>query len=76
VGSVWFVLLIPVAFGLSMVMITQWISASAISGMSIERVPLAEPLSLAYGDVIGTIMLNYAVVTIVPSWINIKVRLF
>jgi hypothetical protein len=57
---------------LGLALALQWISASIINGPQIYRLPVASPLNLSYGQVVGTVMLNLACCTVVPSLINIK----
>ncbi|KAI8925618.1 hypothetical protein BC831DRAFT_263070 [Entophlyctis helioformis] len=60
------------AFVLSLLILTQWTSSGIINGLDVSRAPATVPLGLSYAQVVGTIMLNLAVTTIVPSWINLK----
>jgi hypothetical protein len=61
-----------VAFCVSIIMAAQWMSTSFIAGFDSSRLVAAAPVGLQYGQVVGTVMLNFAIVTIIPSWINIK----
>jgi ABC-type amino acid transport system permease subunit len=64
------------AFGLSIALIGQWVSAAFINGLQVERIRISDPIGLSFGQVLGTIMLNLAITVIIPSWINIKVESF
>ena len=61
------------SFVLSILLAVTWMSTSFVSGLDPTRIPVAVSTPLSYGSVVGTIMLNFAVITIIPSWINIKV---
>ena len=53
----------------------QWITS--LPDLVPGRTPIAVPMVsnvAQYGAATGTIMLNLAVVTIVPSWINLKAK--
>lgn len=41
-------------------------------GINTNRVPWFSPNAAGYGTTIGTVMLNLAFTTVVPSWVNIK----
>ncbi|KAI8912601.1 hypothetical protein EDD86DRAFT_178635, partial [Gorgonomyces haynaldii] len=58
------------SFFISLLIILQWITSS--NNWDTSRMPAFAPLGIEYGQVVGTIMLNLAVTTIVPSWINLK----
>lgn len=60
------------SFVLSVLILVQW-SLSA-STYTFDRVKLAMPPSNSYSVVAGTIMLNLAATTIIPSWINLKAK--
>jgi amino acid permease len=60
------------AFGMSMVMVAQWISAPFVAKLPVVTIPAATKQGKDYGSVIGTVMLNFAVTVIIPSWINMK----
>ncbi|KAJ3023275.1 hypothetical protein HKX48_003726 [Thoreauomyces humboldtii] len=60
-----------VAFWLSVAIGIEWIGASFYLGLEPARVPA---LGTKFSTVVGTIMLNLAFTTVVPSWINIKKR--
>ncbi|KAJ3346454.1 hypothetical protein HDU91_007038 [Kappamyces sp. JEL0680] len=47
-------------------------STSFVVGFDSSRLVAATPIGVQYGQVLGTVMLNFAIVTIIPSWINIK----
>jgi hypothetical protein len=57
---------------LSILVALQWISAGLVNGLQVERLPVATPLGISYGQVMGTVMLNLACCVVVPSLINIK----
>ena len=61
-----------VSFMIALVIGCQWISSGILSGLNASRVPVFAPFSPGYGATIGTVMLNLAFTTVVPSWINIK----
>ncbi|TPX60874.1 hypothetical protein SpCBS45565_g07390 [Spizellomyces sp. 'palustris'] len=60
-----------VAFWLSIAIGIEWIGASFHEGLQPARVPA---FGRDYATVVGTIMLNMACTTVVPSWVNIKKR--
>jgi hypothetical protein len=60
------------AFCFSVVMAFQWDSAAVVNGLDSSRIPVAVADGSSYGPVLGTVMLNLAITTIIPSWINIK----
>ncbi|KAJ3325184.1 hypothetical protein HDV06_004974 [Boothiomyces sp. JEL0866] len=62
------------SFIFSILMIIQWCQASVTTGIHPENVKHFRPMGSQYPAVIGTIMLNMAVTTVIPSWINIKRR--
>ncbi|KAJ3262246.1 hypothetical protein HK103_002659 [Boothiomyces macroporosus] len=62
------------SFIFSILMIAQWCQASVTTGIHPENVKHFRPMGSQYPAVIGTIMLNLAVTTVIPSWINIKKR--
>ncbi|KAI8910259.1 hypothetical protein EDD86DRAFT_189807 [Gorgonomyces haynaldii] len=61
-----------ISFGLTVIMGLQWISAAGLNGFEWDRVPVVQPVGPTYGQVMGTVMLNLACCTVIPSWINIK----
>lgn len=60
------------AFVVSIIMTLQWLSTSFIVGFDTSRLVSAVPFGVVYGQVVGTVLLNLAITTIIPSWINIK----
>ena len=60
------------AFVISMIMTIQWMSTSFVVGFDSSRIVSFVPFGIEYGQVIGTVLLNLAITTIIPSWINIK----
>ncbi|KAJ3271527.1 hypothetical protein HDV01_006578 [Terramyces sp. JEL0728] len=62
------------SFLFSIIMIIQWCQASVTTGIHPENVKHFRQMGSQYPAVIGTIMLNMAVTTVIPSWINIKKR--
>ncbi|KNC96338.1 uncharacterized protein SPPG_08240 [Spizellomyces punctatus DAOM BR117] len=60
-----------IAFWLSIAIGLEWIGASFHQGLEPSRVPA---FGSDYATVVGTIMLNLACTTVVPSWVNIKKR--
>ncbi|KAJ3152113.1 hypothetical protein HDU86_005958 [Geranomyces michiganensis] len=60
-----------IAFWLSVAIGIQWIGASFYEGLKPARVPA---FGTSFTTVVGTIMLNLAFTTVVPSWVNIKKR--
>ncbi|TPX56107.1 hypothetical protein PhCBS80983_g04782 [Powellomyces hirtus] len=58
-----------IAFWLSVAIGIQWIGASFFQGIKVSRVPT---FGTEFSTVVGTIMLNLAFTTVVPSWVNIK----
>ncbi|KAI9008005.1 hypothetical protein BC832DRAFT_530147, partial [Gaertneriomyces semiglobifer] len=60
-----------VAFILAVTIGLEWIGASFKEGVVGSRVPVT---GTGYATVVGTIMLNLAFTTVVPSWVNIKQR--
>ncbi|KAI8902374.1 hypothetical protein BC833DRAFT_616838 [Globomyces pollinis-pini] len=62
-----------VAFVFSVLMIAQWNSSALINGLDTSNLKIQTPVTLNdYGSVVGNVMLNFAITTIIPSWINIK----
>ena len=62
-----------VAFCLAMIIGLEWIGASIVNGLDTSRVPaFGEPSGFA--QAIGPVLLNLGFTTVVPSWVNIKVR--
>ncbi|KAI8902864.1 hypothetical protein BC833DRAFT_571884, partial [Globomyces pollinis-pini] len=62
-----------VAFAFSLMMVAEWDTSSALNGFAADRVrALGGATFNSYQQVVGTVMLNFAITTIVPSWINIK----
>ncbi|KAH9276493.1 hypothetical protein BASA83_001196 [Batrachochytrium salamandrivorans] len=60
------------AFFISILILIQWCSSSFITGLDLSKMPIIAPPSWSYGQVVGTVMLNLAITTIIPSWINLK----
>nr|KAJ3418034.1 hypothetical protein HK105_000450 [Polyrhizophydium stewartii] len=60
------------AFAISLLILLQWCTSAIANGLQSSRMPLLRPLGWSYGQVVGTVMLNLAITTIVPSWINMK----
>eukprot|EP00842_Homolaphlyctis_polyrhiza_P005204 jgi/Hompol1/5685/HPOL_004622-RA len=60
--------------GLSLLLGFSWIASSFITGINTTRVPATTPFHLKYGEVVGTVMLNLAATTVIPTWINLKHR--
>ncbi|KAJ3178664.1 hypothetical protein HDU87_003487 [Geranomyces variabilis] len=60
-----------IAFWLSVAIGVQWIGASFYQGLKPAKVPA---FGTSFTTVVGTIMLNLAFTTVVPSWVNIKKR--
>ena len=52
----------------------QWIISSGMNGFKTELVPMVGDYN-GFSGLIGVVMLNFAFVITVPSWINIKVIL-
>jgi hypothetical protein len=63
-----------VAFGLSLAMGSQWMSCT-YEGLKGNLLQAAAPLGHNYANAVGPIMLNFAIITIIPTWVNIKVFL-
>jgi hypothetical protein len=61
-----------VAFILSILMVGQWVSAPFVAQLPLVNIPALTNGGNEYGSVIGTVMLNFAVTVIIPSWINMK----
>ncbi|KAJ3195017.1 hypothetical protein HK101_001345 [Irineochytrium annulatum] len=59
------------AFMLTIVILSQWVLSSCLSGLHLDRVPTAA-LRSGWQNQVGTIMQNMACTTFVPSWINLK----
>lgn len=63
-----------VAFCLSLVISLQWIGSAIKNGLHREKVPAFGSNPQGYAQTIGPVMLNLAFTTVVPSWVNIKVK--
>jgi hypothetical protein len=61
-----------ISFVIALLIGIQWISASALKGLEMNRVPPFAPASIAYAKTLGPVILNLAFTTVVPSWINLK----
>ncbi|KAJ8322917.1 hypothetical protein QVD99_007399 [Batrachochytrium dendrobatidis] len=59
---------------LSIALGTSWIYSSFVTGLDTRRVPAVTGLTLKYGQVVGTVLLNLGATTVVPTWINLKHR--
>ncbi|KAI8920422.1 hypothetical protein BC831DRAFT_479890 [Entophlyctis helioformis] len=57
---------------LSMLLAVAWIVCAFAMGADAERLRMIEPVQTSYALVVGTILLNLACPTVVPSWINVK----
>jgi hypothetical protein len=57
---------------LSLLIVGQWFSAAAISGLKSERMPVFTNLGFSYVQTIGTVLMNLGCSTVIPSWVNIK----
>ncbi|KAI8921681.1 hypothetical protein BC831DRAFT_75484 [Entophlyctis helioformis] len=57
---------------LSMLLAVAWIVCAFATGADAERLRMIEPVQTSYALVVGTILLNLACPTVVPSWINVK----
>ena len=57
---------------LSILVLSQWVSASIINGLDPSRMPIAQSFSHSYVQTMGVIMLNMGCATVIPSWVNIK----
>ena len=65
-----------ISFIVTTCIFSTWIISSSFQGLQLERVP-ALPTSLGIEGLVGIILLNFAYVSSVPSWINVKVgRIF
>ncbi|KAI8902849.1 hypothetical protein BC833DRAFT_520654, partial [Globomyces pollinis-pini] len=62
------------SFVLTCLIAIQWVSSSIFAGLNPKRMPMTTPLGITYGQTMGTIMMNLACATVVPSWINIKAK--
>ena len=60
------------SFVMSVILAVMWMSSSVVSGLDSSRIPVAVSDPVSYGSTVGTIMLNFAIITIIPSWVNIK----
>ncbi|KAK5665698.1 hypothetical protein BDV3_006745 [Batrachochytrium dendrobatidis] len=60
------------AFIVSIAILIQWCSSSIAIGLDAQKMPILASPSWSYGQVTGTVMLNLAITTIIPSWINLK----
>jgi hypothetical protein len=66
------------SFILSILLALQWVLTSFFDsfgnykGLDPDLLQEFAPLDDSYGKTIGTIMLNFAIVTMIPSWINVK----
>ncbi|KAJ3203791.1 hypothetical protein HDU67_009935 [Dinochytrium kinnereticum] len=61
------------AFCLTVVILSQWLSSSVLSGLKGELVPVFAVKS-GFQSSLGTVMQNMACTIFVPSWINLKRR--
>lgn len=57
---------------LTILIAVQWILAAILNGLNTGVVPVGSTNSKGYGDVMGTVMINLACTTVVPSWLNVK----
>lgn len=60
-----------ISFAVAMLIGLQWMIGSFVNGLDSSRVPT---FGTGFSTVIGTIMLNLAFTTFVPSWVNLKKR--
>ena len=59
-------------FVMALVILLQWCSSA--TSLNPQNTPAFSQTPMDYGKVVGNVMLNLAVTTIIPSWINIKKR--
>ncbi|TPX46438.1 hypothetical protein SeLEV6574_g03238 [Synchytrium endobioticum] len=60
-----------VSFAVTLLVFLQWLIAGTLAGIHQGYVPV---VGAGFESVVGVIMLNFAFTTIVPSWINIKLK--
>jgi len=53
-----------------MLVFVVWIILFCINGLNTSYVPM---ITSKYQEVVGVVMFNFAFVTTIPSWINIKI---
>jgi hypothetical protein len=54
-----------------LIIFTEWFVTCFVIGFRLDRTPIA---TKHQGEVLGNIIFNYAFVTMVPSWLNEKVK--
>ncbi|TPX49916.1 hypothetical protein SeMB42_g01485 [Synchytrium endobioticum] len=62
-----------ISFLLTIIIYVIWIIASCVQGLDVTRVRNFKA-SPSLGAVAGVVMLNYAVTSTIPSWVNVKKR--
>ncbi|KAJ3014518.1 UNVERIFIED_CONTAM: hypothetical protein HDU68_000240 [Siphonaria sp. JEL0065] len=58
-------------FAITMIVFVEWIVVSGISGLHLHYVPALGDSS-NYAGLVGVVMLNFAFVQTIPSWINVR----
>ncbi|ORY36698.1 hypothetical protein BCR33DRAFT_721915 [Rhizoclosmatium globosum] len=61
-----------ICFGVTLCVFLEWIVASCVNGLHMEYVPVMHGQVSGYAGLVGTVMLNYAFVQTVPSWVNVR----
>ncbi|OAJ42637.1 hypothetical protein BDEG_26066 [Batrachochytrium dendrobatidis JEL423] len=64
----WIVMVMVIPFGVMNIDDNMGIQV----GLDAQKMPILASPSWSYGQVTGTVMLNLAITTIIPSWINLK----
>jgi hypothetical protein len=60
-----------VSFTITVIIFSQWIIQSGITGLDPARVPTVGDKS-GFGALMGVVMLNFAFVQTIPAWVNVK----
>ncbi|KAJ3240692.1 hypothetical protein HDU78_002183 [Chytriomyces hyalinus] len=66
-----FVWVQTVTFSLTIVIFIEWISVAIMEGFNSHNVPMVGDVS-GYAGLVGVVMLNFAFVQTIPSWVNVR----
>ncbi|KAJ3238657.1 hypothetical protein HDU81_007395 [Chytriomyces hyalinus] len=66
-----FVWVQTVTFSLTIVIFIEWISVAIMEGFNSQNVPMVGDVS-GYAGLVGVVMLNFAFVQTIPSWVNVR----
>ncbi|KAI8826395.1 hypothetical protein BJ741DRAFT_631312 [Chytriomyces cf. hyalinus JEL632] len=66
-----FVWVQTVTFSLTIVIFIEWISVAIMEGFNSHNVPMVGDAS-GYAGLVGVVMLNFAFVQTIPSWVNVR----